>query len=99
MELNDLPENTFIQVRIINKDSDGEIRDALYYTESEWKELLEADLEKDKADRVKAHKDKVKAMSEAPAKKSKDYSEEDLREMAKMEGCTVEELKERLDNG
>lgn len=93
MTLENLPEDTFIQVRIKDKD----LQDAIYYTESEWKALKEADLDKAKADRIQAHKDKVKAMSEAPPKKSKDYSEEDLIEMAKLEGCTVEELKERLD--
>ena len=97
MDINNLPENAFIQYRIREKTDIGEVSDALYYTSDEWKAMKESDLEKEKSDRVKAHKDKVKAMSEAPAKTSKDYSEEDLIEMAKLEGITVEELIMRLD--
>ncbi len=98
MTLDEMTADMRIQVLISDKDETGsEIKDALYYTADEFKLKKLKDIDSEKAARVKAHKDKVKAMSEAPVKKSKDYSEEDLTEMAKLEGITVEELKERLD--
>lgn len=97
MTLNDLTENMAIQVKIIDSDATGEIRDALYYSKSEWEKLKQVDLDKDKADRVTKIKNKIAEMSIAPAKTSSDYSEEYLIEMAKLEGIAVEKLKERLD--